>query len=170
LHWALFPTKTYNRTLFFGNILLKHGHHFDYWNQPLNRRMRFCYLDSHEAGLCCYLVIHIENLLLPLQLFHCHLWPIYWLSPVYTLWWTFRFGKSRRSLDQLSIREPFKANSAPWRRVFGNREDSEGVFCISTLLWGALFFTSIWLWRQYDSIHLQSCQSLFFVVKYKRPR
>jgi hypothetical protein len=25
--------------------------------------MSACYLDSHEAGLCCYLVIHIENLL-----------------------------------------------------------------------------------------------------------
>jgi hypothetical protein len=45
-------------------------------------RMRVCYLHSHEAGLCCYLVIrvHPENLLLrPLQLFYFHLWPIYWL-------------------------------------------------------------------------------------------
>jgi hypothetical protein len=32
-------------------------------------RMRACYLDCHEAGLCCYLVMHIENLLRPLQLF-----------------------------------------------------------------------------------------------------
>jgi hypothetical protein len=35
---------------------------------------------SHEAGLCSYLVIHIENLLRPLQLFYFHLWPVYWLS------------------------------------------------------------------------------------------
>jgi hypothetical protein len=28
------------------------------------------YLDYYEAGLCCYLVIHIENLLHPLQLFY----------------------------------------------------------------------------------------------------
>jgi hypothetical protein len=32
-------------------------------------RMRVCYLDCHEAGLCCYLVIHIEILLHLLQLF-----------------------------------------------------------------------------------------------------
>jgi hypothetical protein len=44
--------------------------------------MRGCYLDWHEIGLCCYLVIHIENLLRPLQLFYFHLWPIYWLSLV----------------------------------------------------------------------------------------
>jgi hypothetical protein len=40
---------------------------------------RACYLDCHESGLCCYLVVHTENLLRPLQLFHFHLWPIYWL-------------------------------------------------------------------------------------------
>jgi hypothetical protein len=51
-------------------------------NQPLNMRMRVCYLDCHEAGLCCYLVIHIEILLHPWQLFYFHLWPIYWLSLV----------------------------------------------------------------------------------------
>jgi hypothetical protein len=32
--------------------------------------MRVCYLDCHEAGLWCYLVIHVENLLRPLQLFY----------------------------------------------------------------------------------------------------
>jgi hypothetical protein len=32
-----------------------------------------CYLDCHEAGLCCYLVIHIGNLLCPLQPFYFHL-------------------------------------------------------------------------------------------------
>jgi hypothetical protein len=64
------------------NTLLKHSPHFDCWNQPINMCMHVCYLDCHEAGLCCYLVIHIlaENLLHPLQLFHFHLWPIYWLS------------------------------------------------------------------------------------------
>jgi hypothetical protein len=39
-------------------------------------------LGCHEAGLCCYLMIHIENLLHPLQLFYFHLWPVYWLSIV----------------------------------------------------------------------------------------
>jgi hypothetical protein len=33
-------------------------------------RMFVCYLDCHEARLWCYLVIYIENLLRPLQLFH----------------------------------------------------------------------------------------------------
>jgi hypothetical protein len=31
----------------------------------MNMRMRICYLYCHEAGLCCYLVIHIESVLLP---------------------------------------------------------------------------------------------------------
>jgi hypothetical protein len=66
--------------LLLGSTLLKHCRHFDYWNQYLNMRMHVWYLDSHEAGLCYYLVIHIENLLRPLQLYYFHLWPIYWLS------------------------------------------------------------------------------------------
>jgi hypothetical protein len=45
--------------------------------------MRICYLDCHEAGLCCYLVRHTENLLHPLQLFYFNLWPIYWLPHTY---------------------------------------------------------------------------------------
>jgi hypothetical protein len=76
LYWVLLP----NRTLLFGSIPLKHGRYSDYWNQPLNMRMRIWYLDSHEAGLCCYLVIHTENLLRLLRLFYFHLWPIYCLS------------------------------------------------------------------------------------------
>jgi hypothetical protein len=77
--------KSHSRTLLFGIILLKQGRYFDYWNQPLIKRMRVCYLDSHEAGMCCYLVIHTENLLRPLQLFYFHLWPIYWLPRTYVL-------------------------------------------------------------------------------------
>jgi hypothetical protein len=72
--------KKYNRTLLFGNTLIKHGRHFDYWYQPLNMFLHVCYLECHEAGLFCYLVIHIENLLCPFQVFYFHLWPIYWLS------------------------------------------------------------------------------------------
>jgi hypothetical protein len=34
---------------------------------------------------CCYLVIHIENLLHPLQMFYFHFWPIYWISLVYVV-------------------------------------------------------------------------------------
>jgi hypothetical protein len=82
LHWVLLPTKRHNRTLLFGTTVHKHGRHFDYWNQPLNMRTRVCYLHCHEAGLCCYLVIHIENLLRPLLLFYFHLCPVYWLPRI----------------------------------------------------------------------------------------
>jgi hypothetical protein len=68
-----------NRMLLFGRTLLKHGRHFDYWNQPLN------YLNCQETRLCCYLLIHIENLLHSLQLFYFYLWPIYWLSLIYII-------------------------------------------------------------------------------------
>jgi hypothetical protein len=71
------PQKTHKRTLLFGSVIPMHGRHFDYWNQPLNMRMRICYLNCHDAGLCCYLVIHIEDLWCPLQLFYFHLWLIY---------------------------------------------------------------------------------------------
>jgi hypothetical protein len=74
--------ETHNRTLLFGSTLLKHSRHGDYWNQPLNVRMRVCYLDCYEIGLCCYLVIQIENLLHTLQLFYFNLWPIYWLRRI----------------------------------------------------------------------------------------
>jgi hypothetical protein len=47
--------KMNNRTLLFGSILLKHSCHFNYWNQLLN--MPVCYLDCHEVGLCCCLMI-----------------------------------------------------------------------------------------------------------------
>jgi hypothetical protein len=70
-------SETHNRTLLFGSAVLKHGRHFEYWNQTLN--MRVCYLDGHESGRCCYLVIHIGKQLRILQLFYFHLLPIYWL-------------------------------------------------------------------------------------------
>jgi uncharacterized membrane protein len=72
-----FCPQKINKTLPFSSTLLKHRHHFDYRNQPLNMNMRVCYLDCHEAGLCCYLVIHTENQLHPLELFYFHLCPIY---------------------------------------------------------------------------------------------
>jgi hypothetical protein len=55
------PQKMHNRMLLFRSTPLKHGRHFDYWNQPLNMCMHLCYLDCHEAQLCCYLVIHTET-------------------------------------------------------------------------------------------------------------
>jgi hypothetical protein len=75
----------HNRTILFGNTLLMYCRHFDCWNQPLNMRMRVCYLDCHEAGLRYYLVIYIENFIRPLQLFYFYLWPVYWLSLVFPL-------------------------------------------------------------------------------------
>jgi hypothetical protein len=62
LHRFLWLSKMkQNKSLLFGSIFFKHGRHFDYWNRPLNMRMRICYLDYHEAGLGCYLVIHIKT-------------------------------------------------------------------------------------------------------------
>jgi hypothetical protein len=87
ISFALCPfvhKKIYNVMLLFSNTLLKQGHHFDYWNQPLNMRMRVCYVDCHEARLCWYLVMGTENLLRPLQLFYFHLWFIYWLCLLLT--------------------------------------------------------------------------------------
>jgi hypothetical protein len=84
-----FAHKTpHNRTLLFGSILVKYGCHFDYWNQPLNMRIRVCYLDCLEGGLCCYLVIHIENLLRPLQLLYFQLWLslVLLISPTRATW------------------------------------------------------------------------------------
>jgi hypothetical protein len=69
LRWVLYPEKTHNRTQLFGSTLPKHGRQFDNWNQRLNMRMRVCYVDWHEGGLCCYLVIQIENPLRPAVLF-----------------------------------------------------------------------------------------------------
>jgi hypothetical protein len=87
LHQSFCPQKTHKKILLFCSTLLKLGHHFHYWNQPLNIRMRICYLAYHEAGLCCHLVIHIGNLLLPLQIFYFHLRPIYWLFFVFYLYY-----------------------------------------------------------------------------------
>jgi hypothetical protein len=54
LHWVLLPTeKRIKRTLLFCSICLNHGSQFDYWNQPLIMSIHVCYLDCHEAGLCC---------------------------------------------------------------------------------------------------------------------
>jgi hypothetical protein len=96
LHWVFLPiNKTHNRTLLFGSTLLKHGRHFDYWNQPLNLRMRICYLDCHETGLCCYSVIHIENLLRPLQL-------IYFIRDIFTDSPSYFMNERTRMIVQLS--------------------------------------------------------------------
>jgi hypothetical protein len=71
LHWVFLPTETYIRTLLFSSTFLKEGRDFDYWTRPLNMRMRVFYLDCHEAGLCCYLVTDIENLLVHYSCFTC---------------------------------------------------------------------------------------------------
>jgi hypothetical protein len=81
LHWVILPTKkNAQQNAARCSTLLEHSHHFDYWNKPVNMCKCDCYVDCHDAGLCCYLVVHVENLSHPLQLFYFHLWPIYWLS------------------------------------------------------------------------------------------
>jgi hypothetical protein len=90
-----------NRTPLSGSIRLKHGRHFGYLNKPLNTRMRVCYLDCHETGLCCYLAMDIENLLRPLQLFYFHLWPIYWLSLVINIRSRIKMNKEKNCIQNI---------------------------------------------------------------------
>jgi hypothetical protein len=81
LHWVLLPTKKHKTEHFFSVVHSSSSLHFDFWNQPLKMCMRVCYPDlRHGAGLCCYLVTHLGNLLCPFRLFYFHLWHIYWLS------------------------------------------------------------------------------------------
>jgi hypothetical protein len=61
-----------SKTLLSTRTLLEHGHHFDYWNLPLNMCMRAATQSVMKPGLCCYLLIYIESL------FYFHLWPTYW--------------------------------------------------------------------------------------------
>jgi hypothetical protein len=70
LHWVLLPRRKHDRTLLFGITPFQHCHHFDYWNQPLNMDMR----------------VHIGNILRPIQLFHFHLWPVYWICLVFSVY------------------------------------------------------------------------------------
>jgi hypothetical protein len=68
-------------------------------------RMRVLYLHCHEAGLCCYLAIHVENLLRTLQLFYFHLLPIYGLSLVNilrSLKWYIPFRISDKNVTRIS--------------------------------------------------------------------
>jgi hypothetical protein len=62
-------------------------------------RMRVCYLDCHEAGLCCYLVIHVENLLRLLQLFCFFLWPIYWVPSFKHRWENLKSYKDEKFVN-----------------------------------------------------------------------
>jgi hypothetical protein len=103
--------KTHNRTLLFGITLLKHRRYFDYWNQPLN--MRVCYLEYHEAGLCCYLVTHIKNLLRPLQLFYFYLWPIYRLALILKLFLEIGLGSSGARSESW---QPFLNTVKKWEK------------------------------------------------------
>jgi hypothetical protein len=60
-------SSAHNRTMLFCSNNLKHGNHFFYWNQPLNMRTRVCYLDCHEARLCCYFVIRKSKKSIPVR-------------------------------------------------------------------------------------------------------
>jgi hypothetical protein len=97
--------------LLFGITLLEHAPQIHYWNHPLNMCMHVCYIDHHEAGLCCYLVIYIENLLHPLQLLLKLLWPTYWQ-------YSFRVLASMCETTQCHNSDDHSLNS----RVFENLE------------------------------------------------
>jgi hypothetical protein len=115
LHWVVWPKELHNRILLFGSIDLKHGHHFDYWNQPLNMSMHVCYPDCHEAGLCHYLMIPTENLLHPLQLFYFHLWLIYWLSFVHNRKYSLGNKVTRHVNDSETLFRPVLSSYwPPW--------------------------------------------------------
>jgi hypothetical protein len=121
IHYTGFfcPYKTHNRTLLVDNTF-KYLRHFDYWNQPLIMRMCVCYLDCFEAGLCCYLVIHTENLLRPLQLLYFHLWPIYWLSHIcrgqYAGWDHTHSLRMFRTCEEAQIRLNINNGLSNWSR------------------------------------------------------
>jgi hypothetical protein len=66
--WVSLSPFTHTKTLFLESTLLMPSRHFDYCNQSLNKRMHVCYL-----------LIHIENLLHPLQLLYFSVCPICWL-------------------------------------------------------------------------------------------
>jgi hypothetical protein len=79
LHWVLLPTEIAQLNASFRQYTPQARSPFWLLKQLLNMRMRFCYLDCHDAGLCCYLVIHTESILHIFHLCFFHLWPIYWL-------------------------------------------------------------------------------------------
>jgi hypothetical protein len=53
------PHKTHNRTLLFRSILSQARSPFWLWKPASVYAHALCYLDCHEAVLCCYLVLHI---------------------------------------------------------------------------------------------------------------
>jgi hypothetical protein len=88
--------------------------------------MRVCYLDCHEAGLCCYLVVHIENLLRQLKLFYFHLWHIYWLSLAVNF---IPLSGPARRLESVILPTPEQDYIAPNGRIIDEwwiGKDSEG--------------------------------------------
>jgi hypothetical protein len=88
LYWVLFPTKNAQQNAALWYYTPPAQSPFWHTNQSLNMRMCVCFLDCHKGGLCCYLVIPIENLLRPLHLFYFHSWPIHSLSliPLVKIW------------------------------------------------------------------------------------
>jgi hypothetical protein len=81
-------TSTVNTKHFFNNILLPKKRTTERYSSVVYSSSTVAILTietcarafaiwTSEADLCCYLVIHVESLLLPLQLFYFRLWPIY---------------------------------------------------------------------------------------------
>jgi hypothetical protein len=137
------------KTLLFGSTLLKHGRHVDYWNQPLT--MCIWYLDFHEAGLCCYLVIHTKNLLCPLQLFYFHLWPTYRFPLIYLTWavvkykcWMVKHGLDILSEMMRSVKQDIN-NSSVLEISLGQ---------------GLEYYTKLW-WS--EKVNYHNCRNCFHV-------
>jgi hypothetical protein len=61
LHWVFLPTE--NAQLFSSVVYSSSTVVILTTETSLSMRVHVCCLDCHEAGLCCYLEIHIENLL-----------------------------------------------------------------------------------------------------------
>jgi hypothetical protein len=130
--------------MLFGITLLKHGRHFDNLNQPPNMRMRDCYVECNKDGLCCYLVIHIENLLLPLQLFYFHSCPSYFLTVRFMTVVLRQQGTVKRQHDSATS----SFNYPEYRKTYGKSVDFKWFwrYCITLGIIGFLNFVH----RQYS--------------------
>jgi hypothetical protein len=99
-HWVILPTKSITERFFLvvhpSSVVATLTTETSLWTWAC---VSATY--THKAGLCCYLVIHIGNLLHPLELFYFQLWPIYWLSLVFRLCRIFK--GSINSLDDLTL-------------------------------------------------------------------
>jgi hypothetical protein len=94
--------STVNRKHFFINILwiesfcphknAQQNAALRYYSPPIRSPFWLLKPASEECMCICYLVVHMENLLHPVQVFYFPLWPIYWLSLVYMYTYIVKYG------------------------------------------------------------------------------